>query len=287
MHHDDDRERPFQIPDGRGIDISVRSDVYRTVDYYRALLEHASDALITLGAHGRIIDCNVRAEELFGRPRTELFGKRPRELSPPAQPGGLSTVDVGDGLLAAAMEGRSQLFEWRFLRKDGDPFDTEVALHRIDVGGEFFLHAAIRDVTMQRRSRHAIEESERRMDLALQGAALSLWDLEPATGRMHFDRRLARMLVLPPADIPTSIEALRERIHPDDLAVVISAMDDHLAGHSPAYLAEYRVRNGQGRWHRIRCRGRIVERLEDGTPLRVAGVQENLEPDTPSYLPIR
>lgn len=287
MHEDEDRDRPFQIPDGRGVEISIRSDVYRTVDYYRALLEHASDALITLGAHGRIIDCNARAEELFGRPRTELFGKRPRELAPPVQPGGRRTDSVGDDLLAAAMEGRPQLFEWRFLRKDGDPFDTEVSFRRIDVGGEYFLHAAIRDVTVPRRARRAIEESERRLDLALQGAALSLWDLEPVTGAVRFDQRLARMLSLPPTDIPNTIEAWRERIHPDDLEPVIQAMTDHLRGLTPVYSVEHRVRNGQGRWHRVHCRGRVVERREDGTPTRVAGVQENLEPDTPSYLPPR
>jgi len=64
-------------------------------------------------------------------------------------------------------------------------------------------------------------------------------------------------------------------------------MEDHISGLSLGFCAEYRVRNGMGRWHRIRCRGRVVERLEDGTPSLVAGVQENLEPDTPSYLPPR
>jgi two-component system sensor histidine kinase/response regulator len=104
---------------------------------------------------------------------------------------------------------------------------------------------------------------------------------------MHFDGRLARMLVLPLADIPTSIEVWRERIHPDDLHKVVGAMNDHLRGLTPVYSVEYRMRNGQGRWHRVRCRGRVAERLEDGSPALVAGVQENLEPDTPSYLPSR
>ncbi|MBX6321611.1 MAG: PAS domain-containing protein, partial [Rhodospirillaceae bacterium] len=43
---------------------------------YRAMVAAAPDAIVLVDAAGRILDCNRRAEALFGWPRAELAGQR-------------------------------------------------------------------------------------------------------------------------------------------------------------------------------------------------------------------
>src|SRR5689334_23579362 len=63
-----------------------------------------------------------------------------------------------------------------------------------------------------------------------------------------------------------------QSVHPDDMPVVQRAIDEHVAGHTPAYEAEYRVRTKQGGWKWILGRGKVVERNLDGTPRRMTGI---------------
>src|SRR5689334_8814952 len=63
-----------------------------------------------------------------------------------------------------------------------------------------------------------------------------------------------------------------QSVHPDDMPVVQRAIDEHVAGHTPAYEAEYRCRTKQGGWKWILGRGKVVERHLDGSPRRMTGI---------------
>ena len=60
-----------------------------------------------------------------------------------------------------------QFFEWKYLRADGTPFDAEVSLTRIDIRGETYLQAIVRDVTKRKHT----EEELRRLSVAIEQAA--------------------------------------------------------------------------------------------------------------------
>lgn len=54
----------------------------RTDDEFRALLESAPDALVIVGADGRITLVNAQTEKLFGYARAELLGNSADMLVP-------------------------------------------------------------------------------------------------------------------------------------------------------------------------------------------------------------
>ena len=116
---------------------------------FRAVFEHASEGILLL-SDDQFVECNPRAELIYGRQRAELLGRRPWDVSPPLQRGGGSSEEIARPLLAAAMQGQQQFFEWTHQRPDGTLLDTEVVLNRVSLEGGDLLIALVRDITDRR-----------------------------------------------------------------------------------------------------------------------------------------
>ena len=72
-------------------------------------------------------------------------------------------------------------------------------------------------------------------------------------------------------EIEPHIETWTHLMHPDDVSRTQAVLNLHLVGQSPAYEAEYRLQHKSGRWVWVLDRGRVLERNEDGHPLRACG----------------
>jgi PAS domain S-box-containing protein len=123
----------------------------------------------------------------------------------------------------------------------------------------------------RQRVSDAIREREERLEMALFGADLGTWDWDVPSNRSVVDRRWAEMIGFSLEELPDASAAWRDRIHPDDLARTQPRLDAHLAGETPGYEAEYRLRHRDGHWVWILARGRVIARAADGTPVRVTG----------------
>jgi diguanylate cyclase (GGDEF)-like protein/PAS domain S-box-containing protein len=112
-------------------------------------------------------------------------------------------------------------------------------------------------------------QSAERLEFALQGAELGLWDLQPRTHQFVVNARERAMLGYAIDDaLP---ERWRDLVHPDDLKAVDAAIVPHLRGETPAYECQHRMRHKDGHWVWVFSRAMIVERDGDGEPLRIVG----------------
>jgi two-component system cell cycle sensor histidine kinase/response regulator CckA len=127
---------------------------------YRALYESAGDGIFLL-ENLRIIDCNPRACDLYGRSREDLLGRSPAELSPPRQPGGVESEKRAAERIRRALAGEVQSFEWLHRRPDGTTFEVEVTLARARIGGEPRVLAHVRDITTQKRLEEQLAHAQR------------------------------------------------------------------------------------------------------------------------------
>ena len=137
------------------------------------------------------------------------------------------------------------------------------------------LDRSIRYGVAHKRALAALAESEERYALAMAGANDGIWDWHLRTGRLYVSPRWKTMLGYQTHAIGESPDEWLGRIHPADRARVQQALDAHLAGRTPHFESEHRVRAGDGLYRWMLARGLAV-RGGDGRPTRVAGSQTDI-----------
>ncbi len=135
------------------------------------------------------------------------------------------------------------------------------------------LGAGLVGWSLLRKQRHLqnLSETGERLQLALQGGNLSLWDWDLARQRLTCDEHFASTIGCDQRALSSSPNLVRERVHPDDIAAVQGALTEQLRGNSAYFESEHRLRHEDGHWLWVQVRGRVVERNAEGRALRMVG----------------
>ncbi|NJN97512.1 MAG: PAS domain-containing protein [Anaerolineales bacterium] len=78
------------------------------------------------------------------------------------------------------------------------------------------------------------------------------------------------------AEVEPRLSAWQNLVHPDDLARVSEALQAHLAGQTPLYQTEHRMRTKTGEWKWILDIGKVQERDAQGRPVRARGIYQDI-----------
>ncbi|HEX8114561.1 MAG TPA: PAS domain S-box protein, partial [Kofleriaceae bacterium] len=153
------------------------------------LFETAEDAIFLSGDDGRFVDCNPVALRMFGcATKDDVLGKTPVRFSPDRQPDGASSADKARELIAAALAGVPQHFDWRHSRLDGAPFDVEVSLNRCFVGGASFLLGVVRDITSRKRAEAALLQEKQFSDRLIDSLPGTFYLFDPGLGLRRWNK---------------------------------------------------------------------------------------------------
>jgi PAS domain S-box-containing protein len=133
---------------------------------FRMLFEKSRDALMTLAPPSwSFTSGNPAAVALFGAgDEVDFVSRGPGQYSPERQPDGCVSTEKSKEMIETAMRQGSHSFEWVHQRLDGEDFPATVLLTRIEIDGQAFLQATVRDETERVRHqtelRRAKEEAE-------------------------------------------------------------------------------------------------------------------------------
>lgn len=138
----------------------------RNLMKYQTLFENSQEALMIFSPqNGTFTKANRAALQLFGAAsEQEFLAVGPSKVSPPFQSDGRASDEKASEMIAIAMENGKNFFEWQHQRFDGEIFDSDVMLTRIQNGEiEPYIQATVRDISERKKS-------EERLHHALIGA---------------------------------------------------------------------------------------------------------------------
>lgn len=116
------------------------------------------------------------------------------------------------------------------------------------------------------------EESEEKLNLALNGADAGLWSWNIKTGEDLLDERWCRILGYKKEEIKQEVSSWESLIHPEDKEGIMEVVRKHFEDEKNEYNHEYRLKCKNGDWKWIHAMGKIVERDAEGEPARMTGI---------------
>ncbi|KPU42653.1 cyclic di-GMP phosphodiesterase Gmr [Oxobacter pfennigii] len=119
-------------------------------------------------------------------------------------------------------------------------------------------------------SKEALEESQGRYKLAVDGVNDGVWDFDFKTGKVFYSTRCKEMLGFNEGEVKDGLRAWAKYIHPEDIKTFKTIIMDHFEGENAHYSQELRLKTKDGGYKWILCRGKAVFD-SDGKPVRAAG----------------
>jgi PAS domain S-box-containing protein len=167
--------------------------------------------------------------------------------------------------------------EYTALRMDGTTFPMDVFTRPILRDGEAVgLRGIAVDISKRRDAERALQESEERLSMAMASANLFVWDWDMKEGTVTYSTRIpgnesgkARMSNLVSG-------TWDDFIHPEDLPRLLKEAADHASGKSVGLDTECRLRWRDNRWIWIEIQGKVIERDDDSTAVKMTGVYQDI-----------
>lgn len=239
---------------------------------YLELYERAPVGYCTMSAGGVVLQANRGALRLLGVTRDKLVGSRLEQCIFPA--------DVGVFYALArtvAGGGDEHRCEVRLARAGQAPVWVQLSASAgADDAGAPLLLMAFNDIDALKHAQCRLTESEHRWKFAIDGAGDGLWDWNIAENTLYVSTRWKAMLGYDADEIDDGVAAFWARVHPHDQAHTAQALQAHLAGETPVFNVEHRLRHKDGRWIWMQDRGAVVARNGDGATTRMIGVHSDI-----------
>jgi diguanylate cyclase (GGDEF)-like protein/PAS domain S-box-containing protein len=262
----------------------LRLQVHHAADYYRLghelayekqlladLMNNIPDAIFFKDAEQRYVRVNEAFYKAFGVEPERVIGKRISEL----MSGAATALDIEARERQILADGiaRRDVLHYRL----GDKvvsFSTTRAAIRSSDGETIGLVGVAQDISETVRTQEALRQSEERLRLAFLAANNGLFDWNLETGQTLYspiDRAFGNT---GPATF-SAMDALQDRVHPDDAGPLRRAIRAHLERREPLRNLEIRARTdaGEYRWYEINAQAAWSE---DGKATRLVGATTDI-----------
>jgi diguanylate cyclase (GGDEF)-like protein/PAS domain S-box-containing protein len=272
----DEAGQPIRVG-GVIIDITEKKNIEELLraseERYRHLAEMSPDGII-VNVNGTYVYANRPAARILG---TDL----PQEII------GRSMYDFIEEEQRHFIVERAQRFLKRecetlapidliFRRLGGAAIDVQLTARWTTWAKQSAIQIMLRDVTELKHAQDRLKVANERLHIALESAGEGIWDWDIENDKYAFSSGVRTLLAIPLHEpIPECVSA-STFIHPDDAGRVRGALETYLAGATPSYKCEFRIRARDGQWKWVLSRGTIVSRDVNGKPLVMTGTMSDI-----------
>ena len=249
----------------------------------RLILGAVGDGIIGMDVQGRVVFINPAVSRLLGYSEAALIGNTTEKLIRRTFTDG-GAVDLECcAIHLTNIDGQSRTVdneEWWIEGRAPIPVEyTTTPIRK----GETIVGSVVvfRDISERKRAALAIAASEQRLDLAIRGANLGLWDWRIDSAEIVTNDIWAEMLGYTDEELKaiygTSMDRFTALAHPDDLPHSVDLLQKHLRGETAEYRCALRMRAKSGEWKWILDIARGAEHDSDGHPQRVVGIHLDID----------
>ncbi|MGM0369989.1 MAG: sensor domain-containing diguanylate cyclase [Bacillota bacterium] len=247
--------------------------INKSLDYYQGLFNNINSGVAVYqteneGEDFYFSDINKEGQKIDNVEKENLLGKSVKEVFPEVEEFGLLAV-----LQRVYQTGEPEKLPFTKYEDDRISAYRENYVYKLSTGE---VVAVYRDLTEKQRRRHELEETKNRLQMAIEGANLGLWDWNKRDGEIKFNDKWAEMLGYDLDEIDQNIEEWKKRIHSEDKKRVLTKLNNHLEGKTDYYETEHRLKTKSGDWKWIKDKGQVMERDEDGDVIRVVGIHQDI-----------
>ncbi len=241
---------------------------YESSRLVRNVIDNIADPVFLKDEQGKFVLVNMALARMYNTTPSAMIGLRASDL-------GVS-VTLADGFFQGE---RAALLNGETLVVFEDMQDSVSGKIRhykstktpmTDSHGQQQVLVLVQDVTEIIHSHQQVVESERRLQNVLNVTREAVWDWHIPSGHVAHNPQWYEVLGFQASDIADTLDAFAALIHPDDKPGVMQRVDALLHGQTDSYQSEHRmVGKHDTLW--VQDRGGVVERDEQGHPVRVVG----------------
>ncbi|WP_130537468.1 hybrid sensor histidine kinase/response regulator [Thiomicrorhabdus indica] len=235
----------------------------------RTVIDESPDVIIMKNWQGNFVLCNRTVANLYKTTPEEMIGR---------DDGYFTGNEQQNRFFRENVQAIMRKMETEIVYENSTNAETGEIRHfqsikkpLLNDKGEKQILVIAHDITDIVRARESIEESEKRYSYVMDATLEGIWDWDVTTGALRHNDRWYEILGQEELETPSTVERFINKLHPEDRELVMQRVKACLDGEQEYYYSEHRMLKVDGSSTWVQDRGKVVERAEDGTPLRMVG----------------